>query len=97
MNIITPSHFREAELRRALRHCLAALSADGVLVLGRSPTDEAADVGATIYGRQGAALQVLERINGGAEVEGLIEDAWNDTRRDHEETPLAAGYVSPAG
>jgi hypothetical protein len=96
MNIITPSHFREAELRRALRHCLAALSADGVLVLGRSPTDEAADVGATIYGRQGAALQVLERINGGAEVEGLIEDAWNATRRDHEETPLAAGYGPPA-
>ena len=95
MNIITPSHFREAELGRALRHCLAALSADGILVLGRSPTDQAADVGATIYGRQGAALQVLERINGGAEVEGFIEDAWNDIRRNHEETPLVAGYVSP--
>src|SRR5439155_8357235 len=93
MNIITPFHFREGELRRAIRHCLGVLSAEGMLVVGRSPTDDAADVAATIYGRRGAELQLLERINGGAEVESLVQDEWYDIRRDHEVAPLAPTRV----
>jgi SAM-dependent methyltransferase len=73
MNIVTPDHLPEADLRKAIRNCLAALKPGGVLILGRSPSDDPEDVCATLYREENGGLRVARRLNAGCEVEDLVE------------------------
>jgi SAM-dependent methyltransferase len=73
MNIVTPDHLPQADLRKAIRNCLAALRPQGVLILGRSPNDNPEDVTATIYQAQNGDLHTARRLNAGCEVEELVE------------------------
>ena len=73
MNIVTPDHLPEADLRTAIRHCLVALRPGGVLILGRSPSDDPEDVAATVYREQNGGLHVARRLNAGCEIEDLVE------------------------
>jgi hypothetical protein len=73
MNIVTPDHLPESDLRTAIRNCLAALRPRGVLILGRSPSDNPEDVAATLYQEENGGLRVARRLNAGCEVEDLVE------------------------
>lgn len=74
MNLLTPHHLGEAQLRIAIGHCLRALRPGGLLVVGRSLSDDPQDVGATIFRRDGSKLSIAERLNAGAEIEALVVD-----------------------
>ena len=73
MNILTPDHLPEADLRTGVRNCLAALRPGGVLILGRSPSDDPEDVTATLYREQNGGLHVVRRLNAGCGIEDLVE------------------------
>lgn len=73
MNILTLDYFDESHLRRGLHNCLNALNSGGILVLGKSPTDRQDDTKATIYLNKDKDFEVIGRINGGCEIEHLLE------------------------
>jgi hypothetical protein len=74
VNILTPFHFEPAALRTAVATCLEAVADGGLLVLGRSLSDRAADLRATVWTRQGGELRVLARTGGGSEIEDLLAE-----------------------
>jgi hypothetical protein len=74
MNIVTRDHLSQADLREAIRNCLLALRPRGVLLLGRSPSDNPEEVRATFYQEENGDLRVARRLNAGCEVEDLVEE-----------------------
>jgi hypothetical protein len=88
VNILTPFHFEPTALRVAVATCLEAVAEGGLLVLGRSQSDRAADLRTTIWERASDGLRVLARLGGGAEVEDLVTEIARDTTS---AAPRAAG------
>jgi len=76
MNILTPLHMPAPALRHAARNCLANLNPGGIFVIGRSVSDDPDLTRATVYRRDDGALVPVRRLNGGAEIERLVEEEW---------------------
>ncbi len=70
LNVVTADNFDAFSLRRALRHCLAAVAPGGLLVLGRTALD-GGHTRATCYRRTADGVAPLARLRGGCELEAL--------------------------
>jgi hypothetical protein len=75
MNILHDQYFCPDYIRTALRNCLDALAEDGMLIVGRSPTDDPAAVTATIFAKQPSGIDAIARLNGGSEIESLVHES----------------------
>lgn len=70
LNVVTGDNFDALQLRRALRHCIAAVEPGGLLVLGRTPLG-GGETRATCYRRTADGLLPVARLRGGCEHEAL--------------------------
>lgn len=73
MNILTRDHFADDQRASALRNLIDASLPNGLLVLGWSPALDSNAVQATVYGVVEGGLTRVGSVNGGSEIDRLVE------------------------
>jgi SAM-dependent methyltransferase len=73
-NVLNRSYFSDDTLRRMIATLLASLRPDGILVIARSPSDQA-NIATIFRASPGHGLEIVARLGGGHEIEGLVYES----------------------
>jgi hypothetical protein len=73
-NVLNRSYFSDDTLRGMITGLLASLRPGGILVVAQSPPDRA-NIATIFRGSPGQGLEIVARLGGGHEIEGLVYES----------------------